>query len=255
MRRFFRKLKRLLVILLVLALLGAAALLWKDRFLAALGFAPEVPAVTELTVLPAGSIPVTGIPIPAWEGEPFTELSGNVPGFGREGLRFEECYAHFSELDSLGRAGPAMACIGVETMPTVQRESVDSSLHPSGWHNAVYDGIIEDRFLYNRCHILGWQLCGDSGDIHNLFTGTRYLNVEGMLPFENQVAQHLREMGGHVLYRAVPRYEGKELVPRGIELEAWSLEDQGRGLCFHVFVHNVQPGVIIDYATGESRAA
>ena len=208
-----------------------------------------------LELYPAGSIPTTPISIPAYTGELCTLLSGNVPGFGLEGLSYQGSYAHYSELDALGRAGPAMACLGREDLPSLDRGELSSDLKPSGWHNARYDQLIEDYFLYNRCHILGYQLSGDSGDIHNLFTGTDYLNKQGMLPYENQVAQYLRQSRNHVLYRVTPRYAGDELVCRGVEMEAWSLEDRGRSLCFHVFVHNVQPGVVIDYATGESRAA
>ena len=255
MKRFLKTIKKVLVILLILLLLTAALPYRKDRVLAVLGLAPPEPTVlTQLHLVPAGSIPNMGLPIPPYEGEAVTVMAENQPGFGPEYPVFERCYTDYSELDPLGRAGAAMACIGLESMPTVERGSI-GDLRPSGWHNVRSDDLIEDHFLYNRCHILGYQLSGDNGDLHNLFTGTRYLNVEGMLPYENEVASWLRSMGGHVLYRATPRYEGRELVARGIELEAWSVEDHGRGVCFHVFVHNVQPGIVIDYATGESRRA
>ncbi len=257
MRRYRRKGKgkRLLSVLLALALLCLAAYFQRDRLLRVLGLRQEgLTEQTELVIVPAGSVPNMGLEIPPYEGELVTVMADGQPGFGPDFPRFEGCYARYSELDKLGRAGAAEACIGLESMPLNERGPI-GDLRPSGWHNARYDDLIEDQFLYNRCHILGYQLSGDNGDIHNLFTGTRYLNVEGMLPYENQVASHLRLMGGHVLYRAAPRYAGRELVPRGIELEAWSVEDHGRGVCFHVFIHNVQPGVVIDYATGESRRA
>lgn len=254
MGKFFHKLKRTLRLLLLLALLVLGLYTFRDRLPAVFGLekAPELPA--ELTLMPAGQLAPPAVEIPAYTGSSFTELGGNVPAFGREALSYRECYARYSELDSLGRAGAALACIGWEVMPRTERGPI-GDLRPSGFRNARYDDLIEDHYLYNRCHIIGYQLSGDNGDIHNLFTGTRYLNVEGMLPFENQVAAYLRESGKHVLYRATPLYQGRELVARGIELEAWSLEDQGQSVCFHVFVHNVQPGVIIDYATGESSRA
>ena len=210
---------------------------------------------TELTLVPAGSIPNMGLEIPPYTGETVTVLADNQPGFGPDFPVYEGSYAHYSELDALGRSGAAMACIGLENMPLEPRPPMDESLRPVGYRNAVYEDLIEDRFLYNRCHILGYQLSGDAGDLHNLFTGTRELNVAGMLPYENRVAACLREQGGHVLYRVTPRYQDRELVPRDVELEAWSVEDHGKALCFHVFVHNVQPGIVIDYRTGESRRA
>ena len=285
MRKFFRRLK-IISRILILLVAAAVLVLYKpelvERYLhvnpteivekylhgnprdalqeflgrrsaAAPASATASPSVLEL--YPSGSIPTTPASIPAYTGELVTVLSGNVPGFGLEGLSYRGSYAHYSELDALGRAGPAMACLGREDLPSLDRGELSPELKPSGWHNARYDELIEDHFLFNRCHILGYQLSGDSGDIHNLFTGTDYLNKQGMLPYENQVAQYLRQSKNHVLYRVTPLYVGDELVPRGVQMEAWSLEDRGRGLCFHVFVHNVQPGVIIDYATGKSRAA
>ena len=273
MRKFFRRLKILFRILIVLV--AAGILLFykpdivekylginpRDALQEVLGheisFAPAsaTAAPSSLELYPAGSIPTTPVSIPAYTGEAYTVLSNNVPGFGRDGLGYYGSYAHYSELDALGRAGPAMACLGREDLPGVERGEVPAELKPSGWHSTRYDELIENHFLFNRCHILGYQLSGDNGDIHNLFTGTDYLNTQSMLSFENQVAQYLRQSKNHVLYRVTPLYAGTELVPRGVQMEAWSLEDRGRGLCFHVFVHNVQPGVVIDYATGDSRAA
>ena len=182
----------------------------------------------------------------------FTVLNGNQPSFTREEI-VAEGYEFYSELDYLGRCGYTMACLGREMMPTGERGSI-SSVKPSGWMQAQYD-IVDGGNLYNRCHLIGWQLSGEDANKNNLITGTRYMNVEGMLPFENMVADYIKETGNHVMYRATPVYEGEELVARGVQLEAWSVEDHGAGICFHVYVYNVQPGIVIDYATGESWEA
>ena len=160
----------------------------------------------------------------------------------------------FSKLDSLGRCGAAIAVVGRDLMPTEERGSI-GMIKPAGWHTVRYDDLIADKYLYNRCHLIGYQLTGENANEQNLITGTRYLNVEGMLPFENQVADYVRKTGNHMLYRVTPIYDGNDLVARGVEMEASSVEDQGKGLEFHVFVYNVQPGIEIDYATGDSRRA
>ena len=274
MRKFFRRLKILFHILIVLVAAAILIFYKPDIVEKYLGFNPrdmleevldheisparpaKVTASPSLLELyPTGAIPTSPVTIPPYANQAYTTLSRNVPGFGLDALSYRGSYAHYSELDELGRAGPAMACIGREDLPQLDRGELLPELKPSGWHSTRYDDLIEDHFLFNRCHILGYQLSGDNGDIHNLFTGTDYLNKQGMLPFENQVAQYLRQSKNHVLYRVTPLYQGSDLVCRGVQMEAWSLEDRGRGLCFHVFVHNIQPGVIIDYATGDSRAA
>ena len=190
--------------------------------------------------------------IPAWAGRDVVVLEDNQPAFTEDELTTES-YVRFSPLDRLGRTGAGTACLGLETMPTQPRGRIDASLRPSGWHTVRYDDLIEDGFLYNRCHVIGYLLCGDNATPENLFTGTQYLNHELMLPYEKEVASYIEETGNHVLYRVTPRYDGRGLLPIGVEMEACSLEDRGRGVCFHVFVYNVQPGVVIDYATGESR--
>lgn len=195
-----------------------------------------------------------GAEIPAWAGEDRIELGGNVPFFTPEQLTAQS-YVSFSPLDRTGRTGAGMACLGLDTLPTHARERIDSSLRPSGWHSVRYDDLIEDGYLYNRCHVIGYLLCGDEGTAENLFTGTRHLNRELMLPYEKQVADYIAETGHHVLYRCTPLYRGSERLARGVELEAYSVEDEGRGVCFHVFLYNVQSGVRIDYATGDSRRA
>ena len=197
----------------------------------------------------ASAVSVTLEEVPAYSGSPYVELDGNQPGFSLE-ERTTDSFETYSTLDALGRCGPAYACIGQDLMPTEDRESI-SSVRPTGWVQAEYD-FVEGGSLYNRCHLIGFQLTGENANEENLITGTRYMNVEGMLPFENMVADYIKETGNHVLYRAAPIFEGENLVASGVVMEALSVEDEGEGVCFHVYVYNVQPGVEIDYATGES---
>ena len=189
--------------------------------------------------------------IPAYSGDPYVELNGNEPCFSGEDFT-EEVFEDYSPLDRLGRCGTAFANVCTETMPEEPRGEI-GEIRPSGWHTVKYPDRIEDNYLYNRCHLIGYQLCGENANERNLITGTRYLNKSGMLPFENQVSAYVTATGNHVLYRVTPRFDGKDLVASGVEMEAASVEDGGRGLSFHVYVYNVQPGVLIDYATGESR--
>ena len=184
--------------------------------------------------------------IPAYDGSPWVELNQNTPNFDPDALT-QEAFEEYGPLDSLGRCTTAWANVCQELMPTEDRESI-SSVTPTGWINREYDG----EYLYNRCHLIGFQLTGENANEQNLITGTRYLNVEGMLPFENMVADYVKETGNHVLYRVTPIFHGDNLVASGVEMEAQSVEDQGEGICFHVYCYNVQPGVTIDYATGES---
>lgn len=202
-----------------------------------------------------GSAPAAAVAledVPAFSGAPYVELDGNQPAFS-EAERTAESFETYSALDELGRCGPAFACIGQDLMPTQERESI-SQVRPTGWQNAEYD-FVDGGYLYNRCHLIGFQLTGENANERNLITGTRYMNVEGMLPFENMVADYVKETGNHVLYRVTPVFEAEELVARGVQMEAWSVEDKGDGVCFNVYVYNNQPGVEIDYRTGESRAA
>ena len=191
--------------------------------------------------------------VPAFSGEPYVVLSDNQPDFTQEELdQAAQGFEEYSPLDALGRCGTAWASVGLDTMPTEDRESI-SSVKPSGWQTAKYDTeLVDGGYLYNRCHLIGFQLTGENANEENLITGTRYLNVEGMLPFENLVADYVKETGNHVLYRVTPVFSGTELVARGVELEALSVEDGGEGVCFHVYCYNNQPGIAIDYATGES---
>jgi len=188
--------------------------------------------------------------IPDFSGYPYVVIDDNEPGFLQEDIT-ENSYEFYSELDMLGRCGYAMACIGQDLMPTEDRGNI-GQVKPSGWQTVKYD-FVDGKYLYNRCHLIGYQLTGENANKQNLITGTRYLNVEGMLPFENMVADYIKETGNHVLYRVTPVYDGSDLVASGVEMEAVSVEDNGEGICFHVYVYNNQPGVIINYATGESR--
>lgn len=190
--------------------------------------------------------------VPEFSGQPYVVLNDNVPEFTEDDLTVD-AYEFYSELDRFGRCGYAMACLGRELMPTEDRGSI-GQVKPSGWHTVKYD-IVDGKYLYNRCHLIGFQLAGENANERNLITGTRYLNVDGMLPFENMVADYVKETGNHVLYRITPIYDGDNLVARGVQMEAISVEDNGEGICFHVYAYNNQPGVIIDYATGESKEA
>ena len=186
--------------------------------------------------------------IPAFSGEPYVFLGNTRPDFEDATTSSYETY---SQLDSLGRCGVAEACVGVDLMPTGERGAI-GSVKPSGWQSVKYD-CVDGKYLYNRCHLIGYQLSGENANKQNLITGTRYMNVEGMLPFENMVADYVKETDNHVMYRVTPHFYGDELVARGVIMEALSVEDDGEGVCFSVYVYNVQPGVVIDYATGESR--
>ena len=188
--------------------------------------------------------------IPKFHGEPYVAINGNKPYFLPEEYT-TQAYERYSELDELGRCGVAMACLGQELMPTEERGEI-GHIKPSGWHSVRYD-CVEGGSLYNRCHLLGFQLTGENANRENLITGTRFMNVEGMLPFENMVADYIIEMDEHVLYRVTPVYENPEdLVAVGVIMEGYSVEDRGESICFCVFVYNSQPGITIDYATGES---
>ena len=187
--------------------------------------------------------------IPEYSGEDYIILNNNIPNFSDSDLTttsFEE----YSPLDSLGRCGVAFANIGTDIMPTEKRESI-SSVKPSGWQSVKYD-IVEGKYLYNRSHLIGYQLTAENANDRNLITGTRYFNATLMLPYENMVADYIKETNNHVLYRVTPVFEGNNLVATGVQMEAKSVEDNGEGIEFNVFVYNVQPGITIDYATGNS---
>lgn len=188
--------------------------------------------------------------LPEYDGQPYVEINNNVPFFSESDLELGS-FESYSKLDSLGRCGVAFANISKEIMPTGKRQSI-GSVKPSGWHTATYPEVISDRYLYNRCHLIAWCLAGENANRRNLITGTRYLNIEGMLPTEEAVLDYVRETGNHVLYRVTPIFEDHNLVASGVLMEAYSVEDEGKGICTCVYCFNVQPGVIIDYETGES---
>ena len=189
--------------------------------------------------------------IPAYSGEPYAIVNGNIPYFTASDLT-SESFEYYSDLDNLGRCSTAYASVGTDLMPTEKRGSI-SKVKPSGWQISKYD-FVDGKYLYNRCHLIGYQLTAENANEKNLITGTRYLNVDGMLPFENLVADYVKETDNHVLYRVTPVFEGDNLVASGVLMEAESVEDEGDGVEYCVYVYNVQPGVMINYATGENAA-
>ena len=206
--------------------------------------APEQEVTTDFS-----KIDITLADIPAYTTEAYAVINNNIPFF-TVSSDMTESYEFYSELDELGRCGIVYANIGKDLMPTEDRESI-GSVKPTGWVTAKYD-IVEGNYLYNRCHLIGFQLTGENANTKNLITGTRYMNVIGMLPFENMVDDYIEETGNHVMYRVYPMFDGDNLVATGALMEAWSVEDNGEGICFNVFVYNIQPGITIDYATGNS---
>lgn len=190
--------------------------------------------------------------VPAYSGTPYCVLNENDPKFSEEEKSSTEPFESYSELDSLGRCGVAYANICKELMPDEERGLI-GQVKPSGWHTVKYSDLIDGNYLYNRCHLIAYSLTGENANEKNLITGTRYLNVEGMQYFETIVLEYVERTGNHVLYRVTPIFEKDNLVASGVEMEAWSVEDAGQGVCFHVYCYNVQPGITIDYATGDSR--
>lgn len=187
--------------------------------------------------------------LPAYSGDPYVIIDENQPDFPEED-KTTASFETYSPLDLLGRCGAAYANVGQDLMPTEERGEI-GQVKPTGWQTVKYD-IVDGKYLYNRCHLIGYQLTGENANEENLITGTRYMNVDGMLPFEDEVADYVQETGNHVLYRVTPVFEELDLVASGVQMEAYSVEDEGAGVCFNVYVYNVQPGVEIDYATGES---
>lgn len=188
--------------------------------------------------------------IPAYNGKAYIVINNNNPSFTSAEKKMRNSFEQYSSLDSLKRCGVAFALIGKDIMPTGERGEI-GQVKPSGWKTARYD-FVDGKYLYNRCHLIGWQLTGENANEKNLITGTRYMNVDGMLPFENMVDDYIEETDNHVLYRVTPVFKGNELVARGVQIEAYSVEDNGDGICFNVYCFNVQPGVKIDYKTGFS---
>ncbi len=242
-RRYGGRRGSFLLALAVTAVLTAAA-----AFFPELWETPQsAPAVTENT----GT--VYGLEdLPAYDGKPYVKINGGKPFFAESDYTTDS-FERYSPLDGLGRCGAAYACVGRDLMPTEERGAI-GDVRPTGWHTVKYD-IVDGKYLYNRCHLIGYQLSGENANEENLITGTRYLNVEGMLPFENQVAEYVEGTGNHVLYRVTPVFAGTNLLADGVLMEAFSVEDGGAGVCFCVFCYNVQPGIVIDYATGGSALA
>lgn len=189
--------------------------------------------------------------VPDYDGKAYIELNGNVPEFSESEKTYSESFEEYGKLDSLGRCTYAVSCIGKDLMPTEKRGSI-GSVKPSGWHISKYD-FVDGKYLYNRCHLIGYQLTAENANERNLITGTRYLNVEGMLPFENDVADYIEITNNHVYYKVTPIFEGNNLVANGVQMQAYSVEDNGQGISFNVYCYNVQPGVAIDYATGDNQ--
>lgn len=188
--------------------------------------------------------------VPPFSGEPVSVINYGEPFFKEREISTAS-FEYYSPLDSLSRAGVCTASVGQDIMPDAERGEI-GSVRPTGWHMAKYD-IVDGKYLYNRCHLIGYQLTGENANERNLITGTRYLNITGMLPYENKTAQYVKTTGNHVMYRATPVFRGNNLLAEGVYLEARSVEDGGSGVKFSVFCHNVQPGIMIDYRTGESR--
>ena len=187
--------------------------------------------------------------IPAYQGNLYVVLNNNEPNFSETDYTTTS-FEHYNDLDSLGRCGVAFANVGLETMPTEDRGSI-GQVKPSGWHTVKYDNV-SGKYLYNRCHLIGYQLTGENANEKNLITCTRSMNTEGMLPFEDEVAEYVKDTGNHVLYRVTPVFEGDNLLASGVQIEAESVEDKGEGIQFNVYIYNVQEGISIDYKTGES---
>lgn len=212
--------------------------------------AGNVSSLSNYAVAQTASVTYTTVDnVPAYSDDPYVEINGNQPDFEESELT-TVAFENYSELDSLGRCGVAYANVCTDIMPTEERGE-SGSITPTGWHSVKYD-CVDGKYLYNRCHLIGYQLAGENANEKNLITGTRYLNIDGMLPFENLVDDYVEETDNHVLYRVTPDFEGTNLVADGVQIEAYSVEDNGAGVCYNVYCYNVQPGVSINYATGAS---
>ena len=203
------------------------------------------------TTIPNHNISSTTDNIPPYSDSPFITLNENIPNFSKND-ETDVCFESYSNLDSLGRCGVAFANLGIDSMPTGERGAI-SHIHPSGWKSVKYDTtLVEGGYLYNRCHLIGFQLSNENDNKRNLITGTRYFNVDGMLPFENNVAEYIKKTKNHVLYRVTPFYNRNNLVASGVQIEAKSVEDNGNGILFNVYIYNIQPNISINYVDGTS---
>ena len=208
---------------------------------------------TQPTTSTSSNLPFDLSDILSYSGSPYCEVNNNQPFFQADELTTES-FKQFSDLDSLGRCGVAYACIGADSLPIEERGAI-GMIKPSGWHTVRYDDIIEDKYLYNRCHLIAFELSGENANPQNLITGTRYMNIKGMLPIENRVHSYVENTNQHVMYRVTPVFEGDNLVATGVLMEGYSVEDNGEGVCFNVFCYNVQPHIKINYADGTSEIA
>ena len=191
--------------------------------------------------------------IPEFTDKPYVQINKNKPNFTEKELKAAETsFENYSDLDELSRPGTAVASVGQDLMPTEERGSI-GMIKPPGWHTVRYDDLIPDKYLYNRCHLIGYQLTGENANEYNLITGTRYLNIDGMLSFENEIAKYVKDTNNHVLYRVTPIYKGDNLLASGVLMEAMSVEDNGKDICFCVYAYNEQPGIDIDHKTGDSK--
>ena len=207
-------------------------------------------SISDATSLP--SVYINDIEIPAYSGDAYTEINNNEPFFTKSDITTNE-FETYSDLDRLGRCGVAFANISNYTMPTEERGKI-GQVKPSGWHSIRYDNV-DGKYLYNRCHLIGYQLAAENANKKNLITGTRYLNIVGMLDYENKVAEYVKTTNNHVLYRVTPIFYEQDLVSRGVLMEGYSVEDSGAGIKFNIFAYNIQPDININYATGDSCLA
>ena len=244
-----KKIRKLLIILLAIIAIGAYVLIYYK--------AKQAEADSGGIALgdSGGTVNISELSIGEYSGEPYVMVNDNIPFFTSEDLVLVS-FEGYSDLDILGRCGESYACVGKDIMPTEERGEI-GHIKPSGWQQAKYSGVVDSTppYLYNRCHLIAYCLTGENDNEKNLITGTRYMNVEGMLPWEEKVAGYVDDTGHHVLYRVTPDFRGEELLARGVLIEAYSVEDKGIGICFCVYCYNVQPGVVIDYMTGESWLA
>lgn len=247
MKKFGKRWKTVLIVVLVVLLLDIAVTYLGPK----LGGLDGIGELFGGWTSSHASDTITLDSLPAFDGETaYVTVNGNVPFFDESDYT-TEAFETYSELDSLGRCGVAYANICLELMPQDERESI-SQVKPSGWgHNNTYS-CVEGGYIWNRCHLIGFQLAGENANKKNLITGTRYLNIDGMLDFENLVAEYVEQTGNHVLYRVTPIYEGSNLIADGVLMEGWSVEDNGAGVCYNVYAYNCQPGVVIDYQTGDN---
>lgn len=240
-RKNKRSLKEQLILIILVIIIGTVGYFLEDKF-------------NNNNIQNVNTLSFNIENIPQYTQTPYVTINNNIPSFTEEDHKLGT-FEKYSLLDNLGRCGVAYANICKEIMPVEgeKRETI-GMIKPSGWQTIKYPGVVEGNYLYNRCHLIGYQLAGENANEKNLITGTRYMNVEGMLPFENKVADYIEgNPKNHVLYRVTPVFQGNNLVASGVQIEAYSIEDNGKGICFNVYVYNVQPGIKIDYATGKSE--